>query len=367
MVQISVIIPVYNAEKYLRPCLDSVLEQSLQNIEVICVEAGSDDDSLAVLKEYARKDTRLQVFSGLGRLDAGAARNIGLAAAKGEYLSFLDADDLFKPEMLEEAYQKACDEKSDIVVFRAQQMDMRTGMVEDMPWSLQIEKCPLHSPFSPDKMAKYIFNSFENWTWNKLFRRDFIEKNGIVFQSIDRTNDMAFTCQALVMARRISILPKVYVTYRIGTGTSLQQTNHMSPVCFWDAYRETKKRLISIGQYEKYERSFVNAVLQGTIYNLKSVKTDEAYQAILGLLKDETDEFGLNTHKKNYYYSAKLYEEYLRLISGAEECSHAIGIEKLASKMLGPLRSFMNCCEDRGLAYSVGIVFKKIARTVISK
>ena len=93
-VKVSVILPVYNVEKYLKECLDSILNQTLQEIEVICVDDGSTDRSLEILREYEKKDKRVIVLTQENK-GAGAARNKGLAIAKGEYLSFLDSDDFF--------------------------------------------------------------------------------------------------------------------------------------------------------------------------------------------------------------------------------------------------------------------------------
>lgn len=366
MTDVSVIIPVYNSGEYLRPCLDSILGQTLRSIEVLCVDAGSSDGSSEILKEYAQKDPRVTAFTDLGRLDAGAARNVGLAAAKGEFLSFLDSDDLFAPEMLEQTCRKAREDGSDIVIFQAQQLDMRTGKAERMPFSLQIEKCPLISPFSPEKMRNHIFNSFENWTWNKLFRKEMIDRYGIVFQSVDRTNDMAFTCQALVMAEKISIFPRVFATYRVGTGTSLQQTNHRSPTCFWEAYKETRRRLEAAGVYQTYQRSFLNAVMQGAVYNFRSVKTEEARQEILRVLKEEADVFGLDSYPQRYFYSVEVYEDYARMM-GLPVSEKSGRLKAMAAKMPGPARSVMNCCADHGFGYTVQIAVKKVLGSAICK
>ena len=113
--KVSVIIPVYNVEKYLRECLDSVVNQTLREIEIICVDDGSTDSSLDILKEYASKDNRITVI-GQQNLHAGVARNAGLAVARGEYLSFLDSDDFFELNMLAEMYNTAKKDGSDTVI-----------------------------------------------------------------------------------------------------------------------------------------------------------------------------------------------------------------------------------------------------------
>ena len=113
--KVSVIIPVYNTEPYLRECLDSVINQTLRDIEIICVDDGSTDGSLAILREYQEKDSRVSVYM-QPNLNAGAARNHGLRYAKGEYLSFLDSDDFFERNMLETAYEYAKRQNAEICI-----------------------------------------------------------------------------------------------------------------------------------------------------------------------------------------------------------------------------------------------------------
>ena len=99
MPKVSVIIPIYNAAEFLGECLDSVLAQTLTDIEVICVNDGSPDNSLEILREYEKKDSRIKIIDQKNQ-GAGAARNHGMSVARGEYLSFLDSDDFFDRDML---------------------------------------------------------------------------------------------------------------------------------------------------------------------------------------------------------------------------------------------------------------------------
>ena len=105
MPKVSVIIPVYNAEKYLRQCLDSVVNQTLREIEIICVDDGSTDGSLAILQEYAANDARIKVLTQKNQY-AGVARNNGMAAAQGKYFAFLDADDYYDLNALMVMFQR---------------------------------------------------------------------------------------------------------------------------------------------------------------------------------------------------------------------------------------------------------------------
>ena len=115
-VKVSVIIPVYNSEAYLKECLDSVVHQTLQDIEIICVDDGSTDASMDILQKYAQKDERFRILE-QQHLGGGAARNLGLKEAEGEYLSFLDSDDYFELDMLQKIYLRCKEKKADVGVF----------------------------------------------------------------------------------------------------------------------------------------------------------------------------------------------------------------------------------------------------------
>ena len=107
MPKVSVIIPVFNTEKYLRKCLNSVCNQTLKDIEIICVNDSSTDDSLEILKEYAAKDERIKLINFIENKGAAAARNAGIDIARGEYIGFVDCDDYIDLDFYEKLYSKA--------------------------------------------------------------------------------------------------------------------------------------------------------------------------------------------------------------------------------------------------------------------
>ena len=312
--KVTVIIPVFNTEKYLHECLESVINQTLKEIEIVCIDDGSTDNSLEILREYAAKDSRIKVYT-QPNINAGAARNHGLCYAKGKYLSFLDSDDYFEPEMLADCFQLMEAEDADIVCFSAKLLDMRSGNASEMPQSLVVQNLPDKKTFSPEEISATIFNTFQNWPWNKLFRREFIEKNHISFQEIARTNDMLFTCSALALARRIAVINHAYAVYRVGTGTSLQQTNDKHPLSFWDAYTETKRFLVSCGKYEQYEQSFFFFFLSGALYNYHSIKDPNANVAAFCCIKYRgEDDFRFLSHDQSFYYNIREYNEYKHIL-----------------------------------------------------
>ena len=127
MVKVSIIIPVYNAEKYLKQCLESLVRQTEQNMEIICVDDGSTDHSFDILKDYSTKYEYISVLS-QSNMGAAAARNKGIQQAKGEYLLFLDADDFFEADLVEVTYEKAKAQKLDVLIFEAGDFDNETGI-----------------------------------------------------------------------------------------------------------------------------------------------------------------------------------------------------------------------------------------------
>ena len=123
--KISVIIPVYNVEKYIHECIDSIIRQTYKNIEIICIDDGSSDKSYDILKEYASKDNRFILLQQENK-GAGTARNKGLEIATGDFISFLDADDFFEHDLLELALNKLQESESDFVIYNSDQFNDKT-------------------------------------------------------------------------------------------------------------------------------------------------------------------------------------------------------------------------------------------------
>ena len=150
MAKVSVIIPVYNVEPYLKQCMDSVVGQTLKDIEIICVDDGSTDGSLDILKEYATEDSRIQIIE-QKNAGAGAARNNGMRHATGKYLSFLDSDDFFEPRMLEKAYDLAEKDQADFVAYKSDQYHTEKKQFVSADWVIhENEICLLYTSDAAD-------------------------------------------------------------------------------------------------------------------------------------------------------------------------------------------------------------------------
>jgi len=298
MIKVSVIIPCYNAEYVLESCLDSVLSQTLKDIEVICVDDGSTDNTLNILHKYASLDSRLSVITQQNQY-AGVARNNGMAQATGKYFSFLDSDDFFEPTMLKKMYEKCEQDNADICICDSGIYEMSTNRVLYDIYQLQRYLLPEFIPFSREDAPDDIMTLCNPAPWNKMFRSDFIREHGLQFQALKRSNDVFFSEAAMVMAKRITICDQWFITRRRGSSTSLTETMGDDPFCFYYSNKAVKDFLIEKGLYEKYKISFLKRTLSSGLHALRMTKTKEAWLEVAIFLKEKNiPEFELWENRK---------------------------------------------------------------------
>lgn len=310
-VLVSIIIPVYNANQYLRACLETVASQTLKNIEVICVNDGSEDTSLEILKEFAEKDSRFKVID-KENTGAGDCRNVGLREATGEYVLFLDADDKFNSELCDKAYFRAKLDNADICFFGAVRFNMQTRENEAMNWVLRKELLPKTKPFKKEVLGNKFFQVTSGCPWSKMFRREFILNHQLKFQNLQNANDLYFVRTAMALAENMTYVDEELVTYRYAAGTNTQSTKHKAPLEFYKAYKALKERLEEEKVYDSLEQSFVNLAFDDCMFNLRTTGTESAKETILYTLKQEGFEyFGFDKYSEDYFYNQTSYKEYV--------------------------------------------------------
>lgn len=216
MPKVSVIVPVFNVEKFLENCLNSILTQTLTDIEIILLNDGSTDGSLKICDEYAAKDKRISVYSHENR-GLGPTRNRGITLAKGDYLAFVDSDDHISPDGLEKLWQKAEATGADIV-------QGETFMYEDggdcckVRASLREAKDIILTEDNLESFfADYYFaRIYSHNAWDKLYRRDYVLKNNLVFGDNRKifAEDNWFQLQALHYLPSVAFVPVKYYWYR---------------------------------------------------------------------------------------------------------------------------------------------------------
>lgn len=308
-VKVSVIVPVYNCQDYLPQCMDSILRQSLREIEVICVDDGSKDDSPAILDYYAKRDDRVTVLHQENRY-AGVARNNGLQQAHGKYVVFWDGDDFFREDALQKLYDQAEADKAEICVCGANRYDEESNKELLTSVYLKMQYIPEKRPFSHTDMPEYIFNFATNVPWNKLFLRSFIEEHGLRFQDIKQANDTCFVMQALYLAKWITVTDCKPIYYRYNNAASLTGKASDTMFCAYGAYKDVYGFLKEQADFSRVEQSFVNRVLSGLIGSLNAQRNLESYRLMYNKIKEEgLDYFDIANHSRDYFYADWQYEE----------------------------------------------------------
>lgn len=230
---VSVIVPFYNVAPYAEECVKALCRQSLRNIEIICIDDGSSDDTPRVLEKMAARDSRIQLICKENE-GAGATRNLGLDLARGKYVSILDSDDKYNLRMLEIAVVKAEITDADVVLYRSSQYIQRDDCYLETPWVVKLPQIPSTETFAMGDIASNRFFAFQGWAWDKLFRRDFIESHNLRFQNTRIYNDMYFVFAACLLARRMTYVDSVLIHQRKRGGGSLSD----APSAHWESIFE---------------------------------------------------------------------------------------------------------------------------------
>lgn len=270
MPKISIIIPVYNVEKFLNICLDSVVQQDFEDIEIICVNDCSTDNSIDILREYAQKDLRIKILNHETNKGLGPARNTGLNYATGDYVFFLDSDDYLCPGILGRLYKKALETDADAVFSKGQAY---TESKEDsvIQYVNFLNKSYLNYA-SVDKIQvnfdnmEYMLNAICVVAWGRLYSTEFLKKNSIYFIDSGFVHeDVGFYIKFLSSMPLISLPEETGVMYRIRTDSLSAQMN-----------KKNKKRKFS---HHK-------AVMNDAISYIKQHKSAQDYSKFMRIIRN---------------------------------------------------------------------------------
>lgn len=255
--KVSIIIPVYNSGKYLRKCLDSVCCQTLQDIEIICVNDCSSDNSLDILQEYAQFDNRIKIINFEQNKGVSAARNAGLEIAKGEYLGFVDSDDYIDLDFYEKLYHKAQDEKSDIAkAVKCEILDSGENKIVDINSGVKENK----------------FNFLSEWV-TAIYKNTLIQTNKIKFLvGIQCTEDIVFLVHCVLKANKVSVIDHVHYYY-CRHSNSLNSKERKQELLFHSisADNEILNLLINAPESEISEREYGTLIVRFLLHILEKI------------------------------------------------------------------------------------------------
>lgn len=267
-VKVSVVIPVYNVEKYLAECLDSILGQSLKEIEVIVVNDGSTDGSPAIIEKYNKDNSNMLVINQENQ-GVACARNAGIEKMSGQFLYFMDSDDVLEKSALEELYQRAIKDNLDMILFDAD-IIAESEQSERAKDFCYIKKGQYPDIYDGKELLEMMLkqNEYRSALWTRFVRADMIKQNGICCIPNIIHEDEWFSLQEMMYAKRVAHVPKAYFHRRLRTGSiMMSKTTEKSFVGYVKTlekmamvYSKTSSQTIQL-----YARPILNCVMRNYV------------------------------------------------------------------------------------------------------
>ena len=345
MVKVSVIIPVFNVEKYLKECIESISNQSLKDIEIICIDDGSTDNSLNILNEYADNDSRFKIIL-QDNLGPGAARNEGISIAEGKYIYFMDSDDILELNALEDLYHLSEDKKTDFIFFKIINFDDETGQKTnryyyDMPY---LKKSVGDSVFNYNDVKDVIFDlpvSAPAKFFNKEFVSDIKFPEGILFE------DNIFFIEAIFKSDRLYFYDEYLYDRRIHKN-SITNSFKEGYLDFLEMNRLLVEKVKELGKYEEFKDKLYHKKVDNIFDQFKALDEDskpvvyEAFKNDLLNYKNqyESDNIFLNEIDERLrciYYScmySENYREFELAVDNFDLNREVVKLKKINSKNL---------------------------------
>lgn len=338
--KVSIIVPIYNVEKYLDRCMDTLLNQSLKDIEIIMVDDGSPDNCPKMCDEYAKRDSRVKVIH-KENAGLGFARNSGLEIARGEYIAFVDSDDYVEKDMYEQLYSAANTKQVEMVLcgfFRDKDGCRENGLVANMPKeNAVIDSCQDYVTNLIGQLPEIYYSMFYGYAvWNILFSGDIIRKYNIRFESerIYLSEDILFQIEYASKISKVLLYPTPLYNYCLNAGTlttKFDTNRYAKAVTLYEKLRIT---LISLDIHiDHFELRTQRMLLAKTLYcvcdAIKALNFKEAHREVKKICNNPV----LRQVMKVYpVYRMNIKRRYFYLAMKYRCCSIIVALYKLFHK-----------------------------------
>lgn len=313
MPKVSILVPIYNVEKYLKECLDSLINQTLQDIEIICINDGSTDSSPKILKEYQEKDNRIKIIN-KENSGYGASMNQGLELATGEYIGIVESDDFVKNTMFEELYKIAS--KNDLDLIKSD-FYYYTTYNNRARQAGKIKRRTLGKVFSVKDDCRIL--KMMPTIWSSIYKRKFLNKNEIRFLETPGASyqDTSFAFKTFVAAQRMMFTNKAYLYYRCDNeNSSVKSKGKVFAIC--DEWEEIT-RFINNRPEIKLVVNDIKLSTQFNAYMWNALRIDEAFlDDFIERFQQEIKKYYDNGDIKNNFYK-KVKKEELQLLLNDKE------------------------------------------------
>ena len=291
--KVSLIIPIYNGEKYMAECLKSILCQSFSDFECIVADDGSTDTTLKIINSF--NDPRIKVIHN-DHKGSSFARNAGFAISRGEFVIFLDSDDFFHEDMLQIMFQQIVEQDADIVICNYKRFDTVTKECSEKV--LGNREMPT-GIFSANDIPTLIFNIFSGVPWNKLYRKDFLIKNRLSFdEDLVIGADSLFVHESLLLAGKIFYIDRCLINYRVNNpGSDVARARNYIP-----DIASTIDKLHDVIKSHKNHKKFLQSLDNWSMG--KCIWIYELDESVVGpILKGIVEKYKLTEYPEEYYHS----------------------------------------------------------------
>ena len=386
MAKVSVVVPCYNVEKYLHECIDSIINQSLKDLEIILVNDGSTDSTLSILKEYEAKDKRVKIIDKPNG-GYGETMNRGFDMATGEYIGIIESDDYAELDMFEKLYNCAKEHDCDVVksgfyYYYSKPNVINTPSVVATNATANNTFCP--STFFESNMERVEFFNIKPTIWSAIYKKDFIRENNIRFNETPGASfqDSSFNFKVFACAKRVRMMKECFLHYRQDNeSSSINSPGKVYCVC--DEYDEMQKFLDKNPTMKTVlEPIMVRIKFDTYMWNYE--RLSEPLQAkFIKRFSEDFKKHSLNgSLQRNYFETYKWnqvaqiitdcdkYHEYrIKEKNGEEVDFDEIFKEKrmfrgkeVTNPIVDLALGFTECMHDHGLVYTIKYTIKKVLK-----
>lgn len=281
---ISILVPIYNVERYLTQCLESIRLQTFSNFEVICINDGSTDGSLAIIESFAEKDNRFRIFN-KSNTGYGHSMNMGLSQCQGEYVGIVESDDFIEPEMFATLYQMAKENNLDVARCNYYKYSQEGKIQEDLHY------IPANQVICPRENVSIFYQAPAIWA--NLYRRSFLQAKNIRFLETPGASyqDTSFIFKVYALCEKFQFINKPLLNYRIDSSNS-SVNNKQKVFCVCTEYKEILDFSLKYDHVYEILKSHI-PVLRFACYawNLSRISQEFRYSFLKQWRKEIIDDF----------------------------------------------------------------------------
>lgn len=387
--KVSVVVPCYNVEKYLHQCIDSIINQTLKELEIICVNDGSKDSTLDILQEYAQKDTRIKIID-KPNAGYGDSMNRGFDMATGEYIGIIESDDYAELDMFEKLYSCAKQHDLDVVksgFFYYWSKDGEKNIPNPIASHTTAKRTFCPTKDFKAKMEAVDFFNIKPTIWSAIYRKDFIRENNIRFNETPGASyqDASFNFKVWVCAKRVRLMKECFLHYRQDNESS--SINSPGKVyCICDEYDEMARfletRPIEKGfvepimvriKYDSYNWNYSRLAEPLQVEFIQRFSNDFKAHMTEGSLQKEYFEWYKWVRVNKIIENPELYHEIEIKIKNGEDVSDFYSnsgwsrerytiLGKKVPRFIDKLIGGLCCIRDHGFLYTMKLGLRKILR-----